>query len=93
MFAIERGAIANKSKYVAITNETYVQIADTLGIKHEYYSSANNTGNVMESLSWFAYEQKKFDFILSIAKFAVVMLLQLTQQLQPPQSLHSLQLH
>ena len=69
--AIEREKISNKSQYVAVKNETYVQLADKLGIKHAHYSSANNTGNVMESLCWLAYEQNKYDFILSIVKFAV----------------------
>ena len=68
--AIERKAISRKSQYVAIKNPTYVQLADQLGIRHTVYSSANNTGNVMESLCWLAYEQKKYNFILSIVKFA-----------------------
>ena len=68
--AIERNAISQKSQYVAIKNPTYVQLADELGIRDTVYSSANNTGNVMESLCWLAYEQKKYNFILSIVKFA-----------------------
>ena len=71
LLAIEREKISNKSQYVAVKNETYVQLADKLGIKHAHYSSANNTGNVMESLCWLAYEQNRYDFILSIVKFAV----------------------
>ena len=70
MVAIERQAISKKSLYVAISNGTYVWLAEKLEIRHEYYSNANNTGNVMESLSWFAYEQKRFDFILSIVHIA-----------------------
>ena len=68
--AIEREVISEKSQYVAIKNETYVQLARKLGIRHKHYSSANNTGNVMESLCWLAYEQKRYNFILSIVKFA-----------------------
>ena len=68
--AIEREAISQKSQYVAIKNPTYVQLAEELGIRHTVYSSANNTGNVMESLCWLAYEQQKYNFILSIVKFA-----------------------
>ena len=68
--AIEREAISQKSQYVAIKNPTYVRLADELGIRDTVYSSANNTGNVMESLCWLAYEQKKYNFILSIVKFA-----------------------
>ena len=68
--AIERKAISQQALYVAIKNETYVQLADQLGIRHTYYSSANNTGNVIESLCWLAYEQKKYNFILSIVRFA-----------------------
>ena len=71
LLAIEREKISNNIKYVAVKNETYVQLAEKLGVKNEYYSSANNTGNVMESLCWFAYEQNRYDFILSIVKFAV----------------------
>ena len=59
LLAIERGAILPKSHYVVIKNKTYVHIADKLGITNDYYNSANNTGNVMESLFWFAYEQKR----------------------------------
>ena len=71
LLAIEREKISNKSQYVAVKNETYVQLADKLGIRHAHYSSPNNTGNVMESLCWLAYEQNRYDFILSIVKFAV----------------------
>ena len=70
LVAIERGAISKRSQYVAIKNPTYVQLAEKLGIRHTYFSSANNTGNVMESLCWLAYEQKRDNFILSIVKFA-----------------------
>ena len=55
LVAIERDAISKKSQFVAIKNPTYVQLADKLGIRDTFYSSANNTGNVMESLFWFAY--------------------------------------
>lgn len=68
--AIERGTISKKSQYVAITNTTYVQLAEDLHIKHTFYASANSTGYVMESLCWLAYEQKKYKFILSVVKFA-----------------------
>ena len=70
MVAIEREAISKKAQYVAVKNETYVQLARELGIRHIHYSRANNTGNVMESLCWLAYEQKRYNFILSIVKFA-----------------------
>ena len=70
LLAIERQKISNKSQYAAIQNATYVELADKLGIRDTYYSSPNNTGNVMESLCWFAYEQERYDFILSIVKFA-----------------------
>ena len=70
LLAIEREKISNKSQYVAVKNETYVQLADKLGIRHAHYSSPNNTGNVMESLFWLAYEQGRYDFILSIIKIA-----------------------
>ena len=70
LVAIERNAISKRSQYVAIKNPTYVQLAEKLGIRHTYYSSASNTGNVMESLCWLAYEQKRYNFILSIVKFA-----------------------
>ena len=52
-----------------MNNRFYVD-ESKLGLRDTFYSSPNNTGNVMESSCWLAYEQKKYDFILSIIKFA-----------------------
>ena len=71
LVAIERGLISPKSQYIAIKNGTYVYIAEALGIRNDYYRNASNTGNVMESLFWFAYEQKRHNLILSIVKIAI----------------------
>ena len=70
LVAIERKAIAENSQYIAVKNRTYVQLAQKLQIRNKYFSNANNTGNVLESLCWLAYEKKEYNFILSIAKFA-----------------------
>ena len=70
MVAIEREVISKNSHYIAIGNETYVRLADALGIRDRDYSSPNNTGNVCEALCWLALEQKKYNLIVSIAKFA-----------------------
>ena len=70
MLAIEREVISKKSHYIAIHNDTYVKLANALGIRDRTYSSPNNTGNVCEALCWLAYEQGKYKLILSIAKFA-----------------------
>ena len=70
MVAIEREAISNKSQYAAIQSATHVELADKLGIKDTYYSSRNNTCNVMKSLCWLAYEQNRYEFLLSIVQFA-----------------------
>ncbi len=58
LVAIELGLISSKSQYIAVKDETYVYIAVQLDIRDENFSSANNIGNVMESLFWFAYEQE-----------------------------------
>ena len=70
LLAIERRAILSKSQYVAIKKDTYVQLAKKLGLGNDYYSSPNNTGNVMEALFWFAYEQKRYDFIMTVVTMA-----------------------
>ena len=70
LVAVERKVVSTKIFYVAIKNDTYVHLADRLGIRHTHYSNANNTGNVLESLCWLALEQKRYSFILSIVKFA-----------------------
>jgi len=36
----------------------YVDLADKLDIRNDYFRSASNTSNLMESLFWLAYEQK-----------------------------------
>ena len=59
LVAIEQGLISPKSQYIAIKNDTYVYLVVQLGIRDKKFSSANNTGNVMESLFWFAYEQRR----------------------------------
>ena len=41
--SIERGAVSSNSRYVAIKNDTYVQLAKKLGLRSKYYSSVNNT--------------------------------------------------
>ena len=69
--AIERGLISSKSQYIAVKNDTYVYLAVQLGIIDKNFSSANNIGNVMESLFWCAYAQKRYDWILNIVKVAM----------------------
>ena len=68
--AIEREAISKTSKYIAVKTPTYVQLAEKLAIGDKFYSNVYSTGYVMESLCWLAYEQNKYQFILSIIKFA-----------------------
>ena len=68
--AVEREAISKKSKYIAIKTPTYVQLAEKLDIRDKLYSSSYSTQHVMESLCWLAYEQQKYQFILSIVKFS-----------------------
>ena len=70
MVAIERRSVSDKCMFVAIKNATYVRLAEELAIRHNYYSNANNTGNVMEALHWLAFEQKRYKFILTIAHMA-----------------------
>ena len=39
---------------VSFGNVVYVQMAEVSMVRQAYYSNANNTGNVMDVLSWFA---------------------------------------
>ena len=67
---IERKKIRRNVKYVAIGNYAYTVLASQLEVRNECYSSENNTGNVMEALSWFAFEQHRFEFIISVVHHA-----------------------
>ena len=70
LLAIERRAISPKSHYVDIRTNTYVNLADKLDIRNDYFRSASNTGNLMESLFRFTYKQKRYHFIMTVVKFA-----------------------
>ena len=70
LVAIERGLVKATCSYVVIFNHVYVKLATNLGILNDTYKSENNTGNVMECLFWFAYEQKRYDFIITMVHYA-----------------------
>jgi len=71
LLAIERRATSPESDYVAIKTGTYVNLADKLDIRNDYFGSANNISNLMECLVWFAYEQKRYHFIMTVVKLAI----------------------
>ena len=49
----------------------YVDLADKLDIRNDYFRSASNTSNLMECLVWFAYEQNRYHFIMTVVKLAM----------------------
>ena len=71
LLAIERRATSPESDYVAIKTGTYVNLADKLDIRNDYFRSASNTSNLMQCLVWFAYEQKRYHFIMTVVKLAM----------------------
>ena len=71
LLANERQAVSPKMHYVVIKTNTYVNLADKLDIRNDYFRSASNTSNLMECLVWFAYEQNRYHFIMTVVKLAM----------------------
>ena len=70
LVAVERGHIKPTSAYAVIHNHVYVKLAVNLGIVNSTFCSENNVGNVLECLFWFAYEQCRYEFIISVVHHA-----------------------
>ena len=54
-----------------MTNATYVWLCKELGQEHPHCRSASNVGHVFEWIVWAAYEENRYDFIVSLTAHAV----------------------
>ena len=70
LVSIERKKLKSTCRWVTIPNSVYMYLATVMEIRHPVYCGSNNVGNTMECLMWFAYEQKRYEFIISIIHHA-----------------------
>lgn len=68
--SIERGKLTRNSNCCYICNGVYVKMAQALIMIHRVYNNETNVRNMLESLCWLAFEQKKYRFIFSLVHHA-----------------------
>ena len=68
--AIERDPSRSTSAHIVIFNNVYLKLAQRLDIVQRNRSSEFNVGNVLECLCWLAYEQQRYEFIITVVHHA-----------------------
>ena len=70
LVAIEREPSRSTSAHIVIFNKVYLKLAQRLDIVHKNWASEFNVGNVLECLCWLAYEQQRYEFIITVVHHA-----------------------
>ena len=68
--SIERKRSKPSCNMYGIYNDVYVQLATDLKIHYPVHVQRHHIGNAMESLLWYAYEQDRYEFIISVIHHA-----------------------
>ena len=63
---VAQGSARFNVRFIPAPNDAYVRLADNLGVKGDMNNSPNNLGNVLEFLTWLAFEEKRFDWIAAV---------------------------